>query len=122
MNTFVLLGLYVILTLLPYVKETTIINRQTIETSNETITDKERACISIYQPSSGKACSVGAFGGKYRCCLVKSTGSCAYVEDKEKALKELSNKYNKSKIDCDCNYMKGCSMFMLLLCVLLFIY
>ena len=53
---------------------------------------------------------------------MKSTGSCVYVEDKEKALKELSNKYNKSKIDCGCNYMKGCSMFMLLLCVLLFIY
>jgi hypothetical protein len=122
MKTFVLLGLYVILTLLPYVKETTIINRQTTETSNETITDKERACISIYQPSSGKACSVGSFGGEYRCCLVKSNGTCQYVKDTEKALKELSNKYNKSKIDCGCAYMKGCSVCMLLLCVLLFIY
>ena len=104
-------------------KETTIINRQTSETSNENTTSiEESACLNINQPSSGKACSVGSFGGKYRCCFVKSTGNCKYVEDNEKALKELSNQYNKSKIDCGCIYMKGGSVFMLLLCVLLFIY
>ena len=121
MKTFVVVGLYVILTLLPYVKETT--TRQTAEeTSNEDNSIEQSACRNIHQPSSGKACSVGSFGGDYRCCLVKSIGTCEYVKDTEKALKELSNKHNKSKIDCGCAYMKGCSVFMLLLCVLLFIY
>ena len=121
MKTFVVVGLYVILTLLPYVKETT--TQQTAEeTSNEDISIEQNACHNIHQPSSGKACSVGSFGGEYRCCLVKSSGKCEYVKDTEKALKELSNKYNQSKIDCGCTYMKGCSVCMLLLCVLLFIY
>ena len=109
MKTFVLLvGLFVELALLPCVTEATAVNRQTSEASAEDVINvEESACLNIHQPSSGKACSVGSFGGKYRCCLVSSTGNCAYVEDKEKALKELSNKHNKSKIDCGCNYLKG---------------
>lgn len=123
MKTFGLLVPYIILALLLCWCETTTVIRRTSSSSGGN-SEEENACVNISAPSSGKACSVGALGGKYRCCLVKLSegGVCRYVEDKEKALKELSKNNNNAKIDCGKNYIKAYSVSMLMLCVLLLIY